>query len=267
MSPEIGGPGGHASIGAATPAGPVGAGAPAERAELLRVAQQFEAMLLTQMLREMRKAGEWSKAEADGEGLGLGQEAFTETIDAELAMHLVRHKGIGLADQLLQSLDRIRGGGQAVATPGTIPIARSVAPVERLPDTGREPGAGIAHAAVTSAFGWRNDPFTGVAQFHKGVDLRAAYGEDVYAAAGGTVVFSGEQGGYGTTVVVEHADGSRTRYAHLSAATTARGASVAAGEVLGQAGRSGKATGTHLHFEVTGADGKPVSPDDWLRGR
>ena len=72
-------------------------------------------------------------------------------------------------------------------------------------------------APLTSHFGWRADPLTDAVRFHRGVDVRAAYRTEVPAVAQGTVVFAGEQGGYGTTVVVEHPQGLRTRYAHLSA--------------------------------------------------
>jgi len=74
------------------------------------------------------------------------------------------------------------------------------------------------------------------------------------------VAFSGEQGGYGTTVVIEHANGTRTRYAHLSVALVGEGDEVASGQPVGRAGRSGRATGTHVHFEVIGADGRHVDP-------
>ncbi len=121
--------------------------------------------------------------------------------------------------------------------------------------------------AVTSAFGWRQDPFTKQMKFHQGIDLRAAYGQDVQSAAPGRVVFSGEQGGYGTTVIVEHADGMRTRYAHLSERLVKKGDVLAAGQPLGRAGHSGRATGTHLHFEVMTAEGKRVHPEQWAGGR
>ena len=116
---------------------------------------------------------------------------------------------------------------------------------------------------VTSAFGWRRDPFTNRMKFHQGVDLRAAYGQEVQAASAGIVVFSGDQGGYGTSVVVEHPDGTRTRYAHLSATVVRKGDHVGAGEPVGRAGRSGRATGTHLHFEVIGPDGRRMEPQLW----
>jgi Rod binding domain-containing protein len=121
--------------------------------------------------------------------------------------------------------------------------------------------------AVTSAFGWRRHPITKEIKFHQGVDLRAAYGQEVQAAAAGKVVFSGDQGGYGATVVVEHADGTQTRYAHLSARLVKKGDEVGAGEALGRAGRSGRATGTHLHFEVIAPNGKRVEPEQWAGGR
>ena len=117
----------------------------------------------------------------------------------------------------------------------------------------------------TSPFGWRRDPFTGATAYHRGVDLRAAYGEPIGAADAGTVVFAGEQRGYGQTVVVEHGTGIRTRYAHLSSVSTEAGAAVTAGQPIGRAGRSGRATGTHLHFEVT-QNGQPIDPHSFSAG-
>lgn len=112
---------------------------------------------------------------------------------------------------------------------------------------------------VTSAFGWRNDPFTGEAKFHKGVDLRAAEGSDVASAGAGRVVFSGTNGAYGTSIVVQHANGLSTRYAHLAEALVRAGDEVADGQVIGLAGQTGRATAPHLHFEVL-EDGVPVDP-------
>ena len=74
-------------------------------------------------------------------------------------------------------------------------------PVASAPPVSAEPMSTTAHA-TTSPFGWRRDPFTGATTYHRGVDLRAAYGEPIGAAGNGRVVFAGEQGGYGQTVVV-----------------------------------------------------------------
>lgn len=255
---------------------PSGTGGGSDRARLERIAQEFESMLLVQVLRGMRTAGSWEE-EGDG-GDTLGAESMYETLDVELATHLARVQGFGLAKQLLSAFDRMNPEGprpQASglsSSPGaapaiTAPLAEpSPAPayaseVALSPEAGAlRPAESPVSGAVTSAFGWRRDPFTGAAKFHRGIDLRAAYGEDVQAAGQGRVVFSGQQGGYGTTVVIEHGDGTRTRYAHLSVALVASGDEVGPGQAIGRAGRSGRATGTHVHFEVIGADGRHVDP-------
>jgi murein DD-endopeptidase MepM/ murein hydrolase activator NlpD len=236
------------------------AGAAHQRDQLLRIAQEFESMLLVQVLRDMRRAGSWEGEEERGKGYGA--EIMGDTIDVELAAHLVRAKGLGLSNQLLESFERRHGVSTTAVDPAApVPAATVAAYVET-------PAAALGGNAprVTSEFGWRTDPFTGRETFHKGVDLAAVYGQDVQAAMAGRVTFSGNQGGYGTSVVVEHQDGSRSRYAHLSEALVAPGTMVAAGQLLGRAGRSGRATGTHLHFEVTAADGRPLSPSEWAHG-
>lgn len=236
-----------------------------EAARLKDLAAEFESMLLGQMLRTMRESGSWKE---EGDDQGFGADALFETLDAELSRHLSRAQGFGLAGTLMPQLTTMSGAaapGEAGASMAVAPVA--LAPVSLQPPAGAlgagpeddarsplEPGR-----AVTSAFGWRRDPFTGGATYHRGVDLRAAYGEPVSSMAGGRVVFAGVQGGYGNTVVVEHSNGVRSRYAHLSSILVGQGSEVAAGDSIGRAGRSGRATGTHLHFEVT-QDGRPIDP-------
>ena len=208
---------------------------------LADLATEFESMLLTQMLREMRQAGSWK---GETEEAGGGNDALFDAIDVELALRLSRAQSLGFRDQLLRQVTH----GQVTAT----------ADVAALPP----PSGQLAlPPAVTSGFGWRQDPLTGAAAFHRGIDLRAAYGDTVAAIGAGRVVTAGAEGGYGNTVVVDHGNGLRTRYAHLSALTVAAGDQVAAGAELGQAGRTGRATGTHVHFEAT-LDGKPLDPGE-----
>jgi murein DD-endopeptidase MepM/ murein hydrolase activator NlpD len=85
---------------------------------------------------------------------------------------------------------------------------------------------------------------------HHGVDIPMATGDDVRSLQGGTVTESQVRGGYGQTIVVDHGDGLTTRYAHLSARHVQVGDTVAAGQVVGLAGQTGRATGPHLHLEV-----------------
>lgn len=224
-------------------------------------------MLLRQVLRDMRRAGAW-----EDEPKGFGAETMGDVIEAELATHLTKNKGLGLSEQMLEQLKRMTEG---IAAPATVaPSLQMMLPPEMLmadpdhavPSAGTPVAPGVA-PEVTSAFGWRTDPFNGRKTFHRGVDLAAAYGQDVQSARAGRVAFSGDQRGYGTTVVVEHEDGTKSRYAHLSQALVTPGTMVAAGQTLGRAGNSGRATGTHLHFEVTSADGQPLSPSEWSNGR
>ena len=94
---------------------------------------------------------------------------------------------------------------------------------------------------------------------HLGLDLRAARGTPVAAAAGGRVVFRGRQRGFGNVVIVDHGRGRTTYYAHLSDFAVGRAEGVRQGQTVGFVGRTGNATGPHLHFEVR-VDGEPVDP-------
>ena len=102
---------------------------------------------------------------------------------------------------------------------------------------------------ATSGFGVRSDPFHGQRAVHRGVDLRAAAGTPVLAAAGGIVRVAGWRGGYGLLIEVVHPDASVTRYAHLSRIGVRPAQIVAQGEPIGAVGSTGRATGAHLHFE------------------
>ena len=118
-------------------------------------------------------------------------------------------------------------------------------------------------SAVTSAYGWRQDPFTGEAKFHNGIDFRAPEGSQVVSAGAGRVTFAGTLAGYGNTVIVQHANGLSTRYAHLSDTLVQAGDAVTDKQVIGRAGQTGRATAAHLHFEVL-EGGVPVDPSRLL---
>jgi murein DD-endopeptidase MepM/ murein hydrolase activator NlpD len=116
---------------------------------------------------------------------------------------------------------------------------------------------------VASGYGNRTHPVYGGTRLHTGLDLDAAHGDPVAAAAAGTVTYAGWKSGYGQTVVVTHDEYTATLYGHLSAIGVAVGTPVAAGQQVGQVGQTGVATGPHLHFEVR-IDDQPVDPRDQL---
>jgi len=104
---------------------------------------------------------------------------------------------------------------------------------------------------ISSGFGYRANPFGGRGgEFHPGLDFKGPYGAPIYAAARGTVRFVGQRSGYGNCVEIDHGNGLVTRYAHMSAFRTQVGTPVAAGQLIGQIGNTGRSTGPHLHFEV-----------------
>lgn len=116
---------------------------------------------------------------------------------------------------------------------------------------------------ITSAFGPRLHPILGYTRMHTGVDMTAPLGQSIQAGAAGRVVIASTYGGYGLTVIIDHGGGMTTLYAHQSRVLVAAGEQVDAGEVIGEAGSSGLATGPHLHFEVR-LSGTPVDPAGYL---
>ncbi|MEO1745857.1 MAG: M23 family metallopeptidase [Pseudomonadota bacterium] len=113
--------------------------------------------------------------------------------------------------------------------------------------------------SISSGFGNRRDPIIGKSAFHAGIDFRTPTGTPIRATASGKVVRAGRAGGYGKLVEIEHANGLRTRYAHLSKIHVRKGQRVEAGMTVGAAGSTGRSTGPHLHYEVR-SGGKAVNP-------
>lgn len=122
-----------------------------------------------------------------------------------------------------------------------------------------EPIASSHFCEESSGYGWRNDPINHHPKFHAGTDFRGRLGTPVLAAGDGMVVFASRTNGYGNLVIVDHGNGLLTRYGHLRKILAKRGNLLTAGTEIGELGRTGRATGPHLHFEVR-IDGRPVDP-------
>ena len=103
---------------------------------------------------------------------------------------------------------------------------------------------------LSSQFGYRIHPITGVAHSHTGIDIPASGGTPILAAKSGQVVTSAYHYSYGNYVVIDHGNGNSTLYAHMSSRAVSEGQMVTQGQVIGYVGTTGSSTGNHLHFEV-----------------
>jgi len=187
---------------------------------------QLEAQFVQLVMKEFRKA---LPKELAG---GKAGEMFSELFDQEIAKRLVEGGQLGIAEVIDAQLAR---DGEVQS------------PIE----------GGLR---ATSQYGWRRHPVLGEMVHHDGLDLHAERGTPIRPVRPGTVVFAGAEGGYGNLVVVEHEDGSTSRYAHCEALLVSEGQDVRFGDTLATVGQTGTATGPHLHLELRGADGRSIDP-------
>jgi murein DD-endopeptidase MepM/ murein hydrolase activator NlpD len=139
---------------------------------------------------------------------------------------------------------------KVMVTPKAAPVA--AAPVTNAPTK--------AMASATKAAEKDNAPAEAdQMQFHKGLDIAVPFGSDVVATAAGTVIFSGQKGGYGNCVIVSHGNGLATLYGHLSQLVAKVNDKIKVGQVIAKSGNSGRSTGPHLHYEVH-KNNTPVNP-------
>lgn len=116
---------------------------------------------------------------------------------------------------------------------------------------------------VSSNYGWRKDPFTGVLRKHRGIDIAGKRGTPVMSVAAGTVLFVGRKGGYGRVVEVDHGKGVVSRYAHLNSYLVSVGDKLKASDKIATIGSSGRSTGPHLHLEILNGN-KHINPAAYL---
>ena len=200
-------------------------------------AQEFASFLYLEVLKAMR-----ATLPKDGlfETDSLSRDIYATMFDTEVARVLAKRDSEGFTRTVERAIENMS------------PIARTQYPVGA-------PVGGI----VSSSFGTRHDPFYNKMDFHAGVDIAAPAGSEIKAALAGKVTFSGTAVGYGNMVEIDHGIGMVTRYAHNASNLVTAGEQIKAGQVIAVVGRTGRATGTHLHFEVR-QRGKPVDPAPFI---
>ena len=124
----------------------------------------------------------------------------------------------------------------------------------------------VKGARLSSPFGWRDDPISGVRRHHAALDLSAPQGTPVKAAMEGKVLALGYNATYGNYIILSHPGSYQTMYAHLNTSTVRKGDSVSQGDLIGTVGTTGYSTGPHLHFAIF-KNSRPVNPLDFLNSR
>ena len=202
------------------------------------------------------------------------REATREALAAKEELERRRATQSKLRDGRRRLLERVRGDREQIEAEARDLQARSAALAQQIvaasgavspPPVGSVPGG----PASSSGFTWPvNGPLTSGygprwGRMHEGIDVAGSSGTPIAAAAGGTVILAGPQGGYGNLVVVDHGGGLSTAYAHLSSISVGVGQAVGQGAVVGGMGTTGHSTGVHLHFEVR-VNGAAVDPLGYL---
>lgn len=218
--------------------------------KIQRVAVQFEEMLLQTLLKTMEQSRGEDEASAS---LGVGMGSWSGLRTMVMSQYLADAGGFGYQEIIRRQIAEKSAGGAAQETSakGQAAAGFSIDSSHPVPPAGD---------AVTSPFGWRDDPLDGTRRFHHGIDFRLAPDTPVRALADGKVVFSGWKPGYGNIVELQHDNGLVTRYAHNSSLSVQVGQAVRAGGEIARSGSSGRSTGPHLHLEVL-QDQKPVDPE------
>jgi murein DD-endopeptidase MepM/ murein hydrolase activator NlpD len=161
--------------------------------------------------------------------------------------------------EAMQALDLQLGNREA-----QLGVLESVIANQNLKERVYPQGRPVNSGWISSYFGKRTDPFTGKPANHTGIDFAGKSGAEVVAVADGVVTWSSKRYGYGLMVEINHGNGYTTRYAHNSENLVAVGDEVKKGQVVARMGKTGRATGPNLHFEVL-RDGRRMNPVNFIR--
>ena len=145
----------------------------------------------------------------------------------------------------LTSITQSQPASEAKFVPDAI-IATTQIPDLPIPNKLQTP----VNGKITSLFGMRNHPVMGETLHHDGIDISQPTGTPVKPLTSGVVTFSGNEGGYGLMVEIDHGNGLTSRYAHLSKLLVHKGEQITPSQSLGQVGQTGLTTGPHLHLEI-----------------
>jgi len=214
-------------------------------------ARALESILLKQLINDSGAFQGMSQA---------GGKIYGEMFCDALANAVAQSGGVGIAKLVEGSFDKAGAGADTRAAESDLAHHFLLGASNPNPD-----GASATDVTpeVSSGYGQREDPIDGSSRFHTGVDIAAQEGSPILAAAPGVVRRAGKRGGYGNAVEIDNGGGTSTLYGHARALAVKEGDRVEKGQPIAFVGHTGRATGSHLHFEVR-KDGKPTNPDPAL---
>lgn len=231
--------------------------------EILKQISEYDNKILNE-LKETKKVIEEKKAELDTV-IATETEKKNELKTAEQQLKAESDKKVAYMKELesniaeyTKKLEEIeKQEAQLRAEIARQASKQTNAPTSFVGGTFAWPAPGVT--TITSSYGYRTHPVTGVYKLHSGVDIGAYTGTSVVAAADGVVTISGNHTAYGKYISINHGGGVSTLYAHNSQLLVSAGESVKKGQVIAKSGNTGWSTGPHLHFEVL-INGSPVNP-------
>jgi murein DD-endopeptidase MepM/ murein hydrolase activator NlpD len=161
---------------------------------------------------------------------------------------------------MLEKLSQLSGAAAAQAGNLQVLVAHLEDQTVRLSNT---PSVAPTKGWITSGFGYRTSPFTGLRELHRGLDIAGRMKTPILAPADGQVVTVADRGNIGITITIRHGYGIETIYGHLSEALVQLGQDVSRGDRIGLMGNTGRSTGPHLHYQVQ-VNGRPVDPQNYI---
>lgn len=225
-----------------------------DTAQIAEASRQLEGIFLSMVFEEMAKTVDSTDTLVPR---SPGQDMYEQWFRSEVASDWSRRGGVGLGGAITRSL-----GASPAPHPAPAAAPRLHAAVSR--PSAPAPAIPPVQGRVTSSFGPRVHPISGKAELHNGVDIAVPEGSPVRCPFDGTVVSVNSEDRGGLSVVVQHANGYTSGYAHLSRALVKPGDLVGSGQVIAESGNSGTSTGPHVHFAVQ-RFGQPVDATGWFR--
>jgi murein DD-endopeptidase MepM/ murein hydrolase activator NlpD len=151
-----------------------------------------------------------------------------------------------------------------VMDPDDIEMEKTLRVIQNTSDPATVPSIWAHEGKINNEFGFRRSPFGGRSyEFHGGMDIDGERGQIVQATAAGVVTEAGWKGGYGQMVEVDHGNGLRSRYGHLSRIDVTPGDTLTRGQAIALIGSTGRSTGPHLHYELRLGE-RPINPRRFL---